>query len=362
MPVPNQAENIGSRAQVVGGIVYMLGTGSDGYYSYALNASDGSVRWRYKVQYQTSDLSLLGDQIVSNGAVYFSEVSAFNGYSMLTALDASRGTVLWQHRYNGTGTTIPPHMVDESAGMFLQAASSTTLYGTTFTGLGSAVTTALYAINVRDGSLLWKKKISTNGDMPDEIGGLVIDGVLCLSSSPHLYGFDAATGEPKWSVTLDGRAYDSFTSLNGVVYVATTHDQLRPDNSVYESSGSLYAVRVRDGRQLWRYHAQAGVFSPVARSGMVFVSVSRTDGTSSQSIVSLDINSGNIRWTRPMPAGPGAGVVPQLIVGKSFLYVNNSDGHLLVWRSSNGNPVDTFSIPAPVSDGPDVVALVTVVS
>ncbi len=104
MSVPNQAQNIGSRGQVVGSVLYMLGTGSDGYYSYALNTSDGSLRWRYKVQYQTRDLSLLGDQLVSNGAVYFSEVSAFNGYSILTALDASRGTILWQHRYNGTGT------------------------------------------------------------------------------------------------------------------------------------------------------------------------------------------------------------------------------------------------------------------
>ncbi len=248
-----------------------------------------------------------------------------------------------------------------SAGMFLQAASSTTLYGTTFTGMGSKVTTTLYAISASNGSVLWQKKVSTNGDMPDEIGGLVIDGVFCLSASPHLYGFDASTGEPKWSVPLDGRVYDSFTSLNSVVYVATTHDQVRPDNSVYESSGSLYAVRASDGKQLWRYHAQGGVFSPLAQNGTVFVSVSRMDAASPQSVVALGINSGDILWTHPEPAGPGAGIATQITIGKSFLYANNSDGQIDVWQSSDGKPVGAFPIPAPAYGALEAIAVVTVV-
>lgn len=79
MPVPGNAENIGSRAQVVGSVLYTLGTGSDGYYSYAINTADGSLRWRFKVTYQTFDLSLLGDQLIANGIVYLSEASPTGG-------------------------------------------------------------------------------------------------------------------------------------------------------------------------------------------------------------------------------------------------------------------------------------------
>lgn len=156
-----------------------------------------------------------------------------------------------------------------------------------------------------------------------------------------LYRYDATTHRPLWSFQMPVPP--------------------QPDYSTYESSGSLYAVRVSDGKQLWRYHAQAGVFSPVEQKDMVFVSVSQLDGTSPQRIVALDITSGTIRWVRSMPAGRGAGVEPQITVGKSFLYVNNSDGQLLVWHPSNGNPVETFSIPAPVKDALDVVAVVTIV-
>jgi len=361
MAIPNHAENIGPRGQVAGDVLYTLGTDSDGYYSYALNTSNGSLRWRFKVHYQSSDLNLLGNQIVSNGRVYLSEVSAFDGYSVVMALDASKGTRLWQHRYDGTGIMNLAHPVDDSAGIYLQAASSTTLYGTTFTGTGNTVTTTLYAINASDGSLLWKKKVSTNGSMPDEIGGLVMDGVLCFSAGLHLYGFDAATGEAKWSVPLDGEAYDRFSALQGVVYVATVHEQVRSDYSVYESSGSLYAVRAQDGKQLWRYHAQEGVFSPLAQNNTVFVSVSRQDGTTPQGIVALDVTSGVLQWTRPEPAGPVAGIAPQVAAGKNYLYVNNSDGQIQVLQVSDGKSAGAFPVPAPANGALDVVTVLTVI-
>jgi outer membrane protein assembly factor BamB len=360
MALPSHAENIGPRAQVVGNLLYTLGPASDGYYSYAFNIASGSLRWRFKVPYQTSDLTLSGDQVVSNGRVYLSEVASFQGYTILLALDASTGTILWQHRYDGTGIMNPGHPVDDSAGIYLQAASSTTLYGTTFTGTGSNVVTTLYAIDAGKGTLLWRRQISTNGHMPDLVGGLVVDGVLSFTASPTLYGFDAATGAAKWSVALDGRVYDSFTALNGILYVATTHDQLRPDHSVYESSGSLYAVRAQDGAHLWRYHPQAGVFSPLAQNGLVFVTVSRMDGTTPQGVVALDITSGTIRWTRPLPAVSNAGRA-QIAIGNGNIYVNNSDGQIQVWQSSNGTSVTTLTIPVPASDSLDTVAVLTVV-
>ena len=111
----------------------------------------------------------------------------------------------------------------------------------------------------------------------------------CLSFIPRLKdgGFQKGTimSVMQSDTAMNARAnvaaivcLSCLTSLNGVVYVATTHDQVRPDNSTYESSGSLYAVRASDGKQLWRYHAQGGVFSPLALNGMALVSVSQMDG------------------------------------------------------------------------------------
>jgi putative pyrroloquinoline-quinone binding quinoprotein len=97
------------------------------------------------------------------------------------------------------------------------------------------------------------------------------------------------------------------------------------------------------------------------QNGLVLVTVSRMDGTTPQGVVALDITNGNRRWTRPLPAGPGAGGRAQIAIGSSYIYVNNSDGQIQVWQSSDGKPVTTLTIPAPVSDSLNTVAMLTVV-
>lgn len=363
MLVPNGVENIGSQAQVIEGVLYTLGTGSDGYYSYALNTSNGSLRWRFKVQYQSQDLSLVaGDQLVANGRVYLSEASAVNGYTLVTALDALTGTMLWKQRYTGTGISYYGHYIDPTVGILLEGATGEALYGTIFTGQGDQAITTIFAISAKNGSVLWKKQVWTAHAMPDLSGGLVVDGVLCISTSQDLYGFDALTGEPKWSVPLDGRT-DNFAASNGVVYIGTAHFS-GVGMDVPATSGSLYAVRAKDGAQLWRYKAQAGVSSPIVQNGTIVVSVSRQDyQTPQQSIVALDASKGTVRWSLSASA-PGSfdlAFNPQVIASKNFVYAGIASKQVQVLRLSDGKLVDTFTVPGQgsLSEG---VAMMTVVS
>ena len=367
MLVPNGVENIGTQAQVIGSVLYTLGTGSDGYYSYALNTSNGSLRWRFKVQYQSQDLSLVaGDQLIANGRVYLSEASGVNGYTLVTALDALTGTMLWKHRYNGTGISYYGHYIDPTVGILLEGATGEALYGTISTGQGDQALTTIFAISAKNGSVLWKKQVSTAHEMPDLSGGLVVDGVLCISTSqsgsPHLYGFDALTGEPKWSIPLDGETYN-FAASNGVVYIGTAHFS-GVGMDVPATSGSLYAVRAKDGAQFWRYKAQAGVSSPIVQNGTIVVSVSRQDSkTPQQSIVALDASQGTVRWSLSALA-PGSfdlAFNPQVIASKNFVYAGISSKQVQVLRLSDGKLVDTFTVPGQgsVSEG---VAMMTVVS
>ncbi len=367
MLVPNGVENIGTQAQVIGRVLYTLGTGSDGYYSYALNTSNGSLRWRFKVQYQSQDLSLVaGDQLIANGRVYLSEASGVNGYTLVTALDAVTGTMLWKHRYNGTGISYYGHYIDPTVGILLEGATAEALYGTISTGQGDQASTTIFAISAKNGSVLWKKQVSTAHERPDLSGGLVVDGVLCISTSqsgsPHLYGFDALTGEPKWSIPLDGETYN-FAASNGVVYIGTAHFS-GVGMDVPATSGSLYAVRAKDGAQFWRYTAQAGVSSPRVQNGTIVVSVSRQDSkTPQQSIVALDASQGTVRWSLSAPA-PGSfdlAFNPQVIASKNFVYAGISSKQVQVLRLSDGKLVETFTVPGQdsLSEG---VAMMTVVS
>jgi outer membrane protein assembly factor BamB len=355
MPLPGGTDPILSQGQLVGNMLYTMGTGSDGYYSYAINTADGSLRWRFKVDYQSVNLNLVGDQLVANGIVYLSEASGTGGYSIVTALDASTGTMRWQRRYNGTGTVARNKPSDAAAGLTLEAATGDVLYATTYTGKIDSPVTTLFAISAKSGSVLWQKQVSTDDEQPDYSGGLVVNGILCIPASAvnqpgnrHLYGFDMTNGTAKWSVPLDGEV-SGLTEFNGVVYSGTVQFQTAQDNSVYAGSGSVYAVRAADGVQLWRYSAQAGVSSPVVQDGVVSVTVSRGDAKRKATIVALDAGNGKVRWT--YPALPTASIEfpasPQIVAGTHTLYVNYIGGQIQVLYISNGKLSSTFSVPAP---------------
>ncbi len=355
MPIQSGVDPVLSPGQVMGNVLYTLGTGSNGYYAYAINIADGTLRWRFKVDYQSANLNLVGDQLLANGTMYLSEASGVGGYSIVTALDASTGRMRWQRRYNGTGTVIRDQPSDVAAGLTLEAATGDVLYGTTFTGKIDSPTTTLFAISAKSGAVLWQKRISTDDEQPDYSAGLVVHGILCIPASAvdqpgyrHLYGFDATNGAAKWSVPLDGEV-SGLTEFNGVVYAGTIHFQTAQDNSVYAESGSVYAVQAADGTQLWRYPASGGVSSPIVQDGVVSVTVSREDAKREATIVGLGADNGKVRWTDSAlgPASIEFSAAPQIAAGTNTLYVNYYGGQIQVLRLSDGKTIDTFSAPAP---------------
>ncbi|HLH60263.1 MAG TPA: PQQ-binding-like beta-propeller repeat protein [Ktedonobacteraceae bacterium] len=369
MPIQNGTDPIASNGQVIGNVLYMLGTGNDGYYFYAINTANGTLRWRFKVDYATANLNLLGNPLLADGTVYLSEAENAKGYSIVTALDALTGTTRWQHRYNETGIATRDHLVDAAAGLTLEAATNEVLYGTTYTGrIGAAVTT-LYAINTKSGAVLWQKRISTDGEQPDYLSGLVVNGILCITASAvappghrHLYGFDATNGAVRWSVPLDGEVY-GLSELNGVVYSDTVQFQTAQDNTTYAASGSVYAVRAVDGTQLWHYPASAGVWSLTVQNGIVSITVSGEDGKSNASIIALDANNGHVRWTDS--ALPRASIefssAPQIVAGTNVLYANYYGDQIQVLRLSDGKVTGNLSVQAPDPSSSSSVGILAVV-
>ncbi|HJT60012.1 MAG TPA: PQQ-binding-like beta-propeller repeat protein [Ktedonobacteraceae bacterium] len=369
MPLPQGVDPILSPGQVVGNVLYTLGTGSDGYYSYAIDTADGSLRWRFKVDYQSANLNLVGDQLIANGTVYLSEASGTGGYSIVTALDASTGAVRWQQRYNGTGTLIRNQPSDVAAGITLEAATNEVLYGTTFTGKIDSPVTTLFAINAKSGVVLWEKKISTANEQPDYLAGAVVNGILYIPASAvgqpgnrHLYGFDATNGAAKWNVPLDGEV-SGLTEFNGVVYAGTIHFQTAQDNSVYAASGSVYAVRAADGTKLWRYLVASGggVSAPTVQDGIVAVTVS--DEKREAAIIALDAVNGNVRWTYPIEptASSEFPTAPQIAAGTNTLYINHFGGQIQILRLFDGKIIDSFIVPAPDPSSPYGVDILAVV-
>lgn len=99
-----------------------------------------------------------------------------------------------------------------------------------------------------------------------------------------------------WEVRADGRISASPTFANGMLFIGT-------------NSGTLYAIRARDGRVMWKHHvANALMSAPLVYRGFVIAGEGNEDtphpkgdapahvGTGDSAIIAFDERSGVLRW------------------------------------------------------------------
>ena len=104
--------------------------------------------------------------------------------------------------------------------------------------------------------------------------------LLVVSEDGNLYAFDAGTGdELPWSPFRTGdKIWSTPVVQNGVAYFGS-HDHF------------VYAVDLRDGRQLWRYETGGAVVSnPLLFAGKLFI------GSFDRKLYALDADDGDLEW------------------------------------------------------------------
>jgi outer membrane protein assembly factor BamB len=110
------------------------------------------------------------------------------------------------------------------------------------------------------------------------------------------------------------------------------------------SGGAIHAFDRSSGRQRWKFPAGRGVFGPIAGSGR------SAFAATPDALVSIDIDSGALRWSRPILVpgfeGPAASA-DRIFAGAEdgFLYAVNAETGRDEWRTSLGAPA-TSSVTA----------------
>ncbi|MFE7268410.1 PQQ-binding-like beta-propeller repeat protein [Streptomyces sp. NPDC057592] len=95
---------------------------------------------------------------------------------------------------------------------------------------------------------------------------------------------------------------------------------------VGSGAGDLYAVNVRNGKQRWKFRADASVGgSPAVSDGTVFAS-------DTERLFALDTESGRPRWT--ITTGPTPAWSPA--VSDGYVYFADDDDHLHAVSAANG--------------------------
>ncbi len=298
--------------RVVNGVVYVCASGYGGY-TYAFNAVDGVLRWRtptdgWIVSMPFADYAV---PMVKDGIVY-------NG---TYALNEQDGAVLWR-------------ITIDTQWLSLHALVDSTIYASTQMGI--------YAVNVQNGKtyLLYQPEAHTIISGPP----VVVDHVLYVGTSgsvdhpekSYFCALDTEKGTEHWRYTM------------GRYIGAVVHNE-----SIYVSSGDryLYALDKNNGSLHWKYQfVFPGHYPAIIADHVLHIN---TDGA-----YALRSADGTVLWHQPIGSSPSVSFTPSVIVdgvvylvsidghGRSILYALNASNGTEYWHNHYLHPIAPLAVAA----------------
>jgi outer membrane protein assembly factor BamB len=181
----------------------------------------------------------------------------------------------------------------------------------------------LYALHAETGALLWRYKhesstgilLSVRGQCPPTLHQ---DKVYTGFSDGTLGAFQLSDGSVAWKIRL--QEGERFTDIDAPIVV------LREYLYVVSYNSGLFALRLKDGKQLWKYKIQ-GASSPYIREDELFLS--NIHGK----IVSLHAFSGRKRWEKQYKR---AGALSRIVGTYNYLFVSGNQYGLYVLHRKDG--------------------------
>lgn len=169
------------------------------------------------------------------------------------------------------------------------------------TGTDGGAPGYVYAFDRMTGQVRWKR-ILPQGQVSADLA-LAGDSILALGSNGDLVALDAETGEARW--VFDAPS-DPYRQRGSLAAGATTIYTAGMDEAIY-------AIRVADGRQLWRRELGSEVTTSILlRGDRLYV------GTADGQLLRLDTGSGEVVARIDAGEAPGDTLVP-LAAGVCFL-------------------------------------------
>lgn len=285
---------------VVNGVLYI---GSQDGYLYALNTSDGSLLWRFKTGGGAGT-----SPVVANGIVYFD--SGWGGF--FYALNAQTGALVWQDSTGNTIITSTP------------AVANGVVYYGDYSG-------DLNALDATNGTSIWHQALSTSIDTGQL---LVANGILYVADGFGLQAFDASKGTLLYTQGIASMVSGaSPTIANGVLYID-------------DASGYVDALDPATGAILWRAPSTAQQSKPAIANGILYV------GSLNTYLYALNVSDGSFLWR----SQTGGKLLSYPTVANGVVFIGSMDGGIyafnvsdgsLIWRTLTTNMITASPAVAP---------------
>jgi outer membrane protein assembly factor BamB len=212
---------------------------------YAIDARTGRRKWTFE-----------GDEEVNTSAAYWKRrVFIASDAGTLYALNAKTGKLIWSAQSNSSFG---------SREFFY--ATPTVAYGRVYIGNTDGT---MYVYGAKTGNLLWARPLGT---YIYGAAGVWRRKVFVGTYDGKFYALDAATGDTKWQIEAPGAVHAAPTVMDGLVYYATCSTcGSAAQRTVKPGPDGVYAVRARNGRQVWRFPNGKYANPVVADSERIYV-------------------------------------------------------------------------------------------
>lgn len=200
--------------------VVVVGSTDPDNAEYAVDASDGTLVWRFQTKLTkdgdigaSAAISAPGVNGFADGVAY---VIGKDGVAY--ALDLETGAQLWAHDL----TSVDPHALNSESGLAL-------LGGRLFAGYGPDAGTAggILSLSAEDGSLEWVVRGAPVISSPAVSGTPGDEAVLAADTSGLLRIYAAATGDVLWQLDTGTPSFSSFAVSHGDAFIADLGGNLR---------------------------------------------------------------------------------------------------------------------------------------
>jgi len=195
----------------------------------ALNAKTGRVKWRFQAD----------DQVNTSAAYWKGTVYIASDGGTLYALNAGSGKLRWSAQSNS-----------KFGSREFWYASPTLAYGRVYIGNTDGT---MYVYGAKSGKLLWARPL---GSYIYGAAAVYKRKVFVGTYDGKFYALDAATGDTVWQIDAHGAVHAAPTVMDGLVYYAVCSScGSAAQRAVASGPDATYAVRARNGKQVWRFPA-----------------------------------------------------------------------------------------------------------
>ena len=212
---------------------------------YAINAETGKRIWRFGAD----------DQVNTSAAYWKGRIYIGSDGGTLYSLSAKTGKLLWsaqsQSRFGSRE---------------FWYATPTVAYGRVYIGNTDGT---MYVYGAKSGKLLWARPL---GSYIYGAAAVYQRNVFVGTYDGKFYALDAATGDTRWQVDARGPVHGAPTVMDGLVYYAVCSTcGSEAQRAVASGPDATHALRVRDGKRVWRFAAGKYANPVVADDERVYV-------------------------------------------------------------------------------------------